>query len=78
VSDSPVGPFKNGKVIDLGGRNEIDPAVFVDDDGQAYYAWRQFSAKMAKLRPSMTEVDLSTVRDGVVTEKGRRSAFSFE
>ena len=69
VSDSPTGPFRDGKVIDLGGRNEIDPAVFVDDDGQAYYAWGQFSAKMAKLKPNMTEVDLSTVKDGVLTEK---------
>jgi arabinoxylan arabinofuranohydrolase len=69
VSGSPAGPFEGGRVIDLGGRNEIDPAVFVDDDGQAYYIWGQFSAKMAKLKPSMTEVDLSTVKDGVVTEK---------
>jgi arabinoxylan arabinofuranohydrolase len=68
VSDSPSGPFRAGRVIDLGGRNEIDPGVFLDDDGQAYYLWGQFSAKMAKLKPSMVEVDLSTVKDGVVTE----------
>jgi hypothetical protein len=69
VSDSPTGPFENGRVIDLEGLNQIDPAVFVDDDGQAYYLWGQFSLKMAKLKPSMTEIDRSTVKDGVVTEK---------
>lgn len=68
VSDSPLGPFKNGKKIDLkyGG---IDPCVFIDDDGQAYYIWGQFSAKVAKLKPNMTEIDSTTLRDGVVTEK---------
>ncbi len=35
TSKSPSGPFTNGKVIDLGGINEIDPCVFMDDDGQA-------------------------------------------
>jgi arabinoxylan arabinofuranohydrolase len=69
VSDSPAGPFRDGRVIELGGRNEIDPAVFVDDDGQAYYLWGQFSAKIARLKPDMTEIDLATVKDGVVTEK---------
>lgn len=69
VSQSPVGPFLNGRKIDTKGYNEIDPAVFIDDDGQAYYIWGQFSAKMAKLKPNMTEIDHSTVKEGVVTEK---------
>jgi len=69
TSPSPAGPFLNGRVIDLGGINQIDPCVFMDDDGQAYYIWGQFSAKMAKLKPNMVEIDKSTIRDGVVTEK---------
>ena len=69
VSKSPVGPFTNGKVIDLKGINEIDPCVFLDDDGQAYYIWGQFTAKMAKLKPNMMEIDEATIRDSVVTEK---------
>jgi beta-xylosidase len=69
VSDSPVGPFRGGRAIDLGGRNQIDPTVLVDDDGQAYYAWGQMSLKMAKLKPGMVELDLATVKDGVLTEK---------
>jgi len=69
TSDSPVGLFINGKVIDLGGINQIDPCVFIDDDGQAYYIWGQFSAKMAKLKPNMMEIDKSTIRDSILTEK---------
>jgi arabinoxylan arabinofuranohydrolase len=69
TSKSPTGPFTNGKVIDLAGINQIDPCVFMDDDGQGYYIWGQFSAKMAKLKPNMTEIDKSTIRDGIVTEK---------
>jgi arabinoxylan arabinofuranohydrolase len=69
ISTSPTGPFVNGKVIDVAGINQIDPCVFIDDDGQGYYIWGQFSAKMAKLKPDMTEIDQSTIKDGVVTEK---------
>ena len=66
VSNNPEGPFTNGKV--LKGPNQIDPAVFLDDDGQAYYYWGQFSAKVAKLKPNMMEIDSSTIKDGIVTE----------
>ena len=68
VSDSPIGPFRNGRNIELHGYNEIDPAVFIDDDGQAYYLWGQFTAKMAKLKPNMLELDPATIRDSVLTE----------
>ena len=68
VSDSPTGPFRDGRNIELYGYNEIDPAVFIDDDGQAYYLWGQFTAKMAKLKPNMLELDPATVRDSVLTE----------
>ena len=69
TSKSPLGPFTNGKAIDTGGINEIDPCVFIDDDGQGYYIWGQFTAKMAKLKPNMMEIDKSTIKDSVVTEK---------
>ncbi len=69
TADSPAGPFSTGKQIDLKGINEIDPCVFIDDDGQGYFIWRQFSAKMAKLKPNMREIDPSTIRDSVLTEK---------
>jgi hypothetical protein len=69
TSKSPTGPFLNGQKIDTKGINQIDPCIFMDDDGQAYYIWGQFAAKIAKLKPNMTEIDLSTMKDSIVTEK---------
>ena len=59
----------NGTPFDVGRFNQIDPCAFVDDDGQAYYVWGQFTAKMARLRPTMTEIDPGTIREDVVTER---------
>ena len=67
VSDSPTGPFKDGVKIE--GPKQIDPSIFIDDDGQAWYFWGQFSAKGAKMNPDMKTLDLSTMVDGIVTEK---------
>ncbi len=69
TSKSPLGPFVNGKSINLFGNNQIDPGVFIDDDGQAYYIWGQFQAKMAKLKPNMIEIDSATIKYNVVTQK---------
>lgn len=69
TSMSSTGPFTNGQRIDLKGYNQIDPCVFMDDDGQAYYIWGQFQAKVARLKPNMKEIDLSTIKDSVITEK---------
>jgi len=68
TSSSPVGPFMDARPIDTHGYNQIDPAVFIDDDGQAYYMWGQFTMKMAKLKPNMMEIDETTIRDSVITE----------
>jgi hypothetical protein len=64
---SPVGPFENGEI--LKGCNQIDPAAFIDDDGQAYLYWGQFAAKVAKLKPNMKELDLSSLKDSIITEE---------
>ena len=47
----------------------IDATVLVDDDGQPYYYWGQKNLKAAKLKPDMTEVDESTIRENILTEK---------
>jgi arabinoxylan arabinofuranohydrolase len=41
VSDSPYGPFKDpiGKPLIKNSPQDIDPTVFIDDDGQAYLYW---------------------------------------
>lgn len=67
VSDSPTGPFKDaiGKALVVNemttdmkhGWDDIDPSVFVDDDGQAYLYWGNGSCKWAKLKENMIELD---------------------
>ena len=66
VADSPYGPFKDGRPVEHA--NQIDPSVFIDDDGQAWMFWGQFSAKCAKLNPDMRSIDPSTIKDGIITE----------
>ncbi len=64
VGDSPLGPFRDalGKpLIDNTTANhsafDIDPTVFVDDDGQAYIYWGSFSSpRVAKLKENMVEL----------------------
>ncbi len=68
VSSSPDGDFKDGQKINLAGHNEIDPSLFIDDDGQAYYLWGQFNLKMARMKPNMKEIDTATIQDKVLTE----------
>lgn len=65
--DSPCGPFAGAKRIE--GADGIDPAVFVDDDGQAYYLWGQFSLKGARLNADMTSLDPASITDGLLTEQ---------
>ena len=68
TSLSPTGPFTKGQPLNLGGFNQIDPSLFIDDDGQAYYLWGQFTMKMARMKPNMRELDLSTLKDSILTE----------
>ena len=67
VADAPEGPYRDGQRI--GDITGIDPCVFIDDDGQAYYFWDQFSARGAKLNPDMMTLDMSTLHEGIVTEE---------
>ncbi|MBU3821418.1 glycoside hydrolase family 43 protein [Flavobacteriaceae bacterium XHP0103] len=67
VSDSPTGPFKDaiGKALITNEMttdmkhswDDLDPTVFVDDDGQAYIFWGNGSCKYAKLKDNMIELD---------------------
>ncbi|MEU0075724.1 family 43 glycosylhydrolase [Streptomyces sp. NPDC006332] len=68
VSDSPTGPFKDalGKPLLKAGQYSgqmIDPAVFTDDDGQAYLYWGNGRAYVAPLGDDMTSLDTSKVKD---------------
>ena len=66
VSDSPTGPFRDPVRFPIGG---IDPAIFIDDDGQAYYYWGQLFSHGVKLNPDMISFDPDTIVDDLVTEE---------
>lgn len=67
VSDSPTGPFTDaiGKALITNDMttdtkiswDDIDPSVFIDDDGQAYLFWGNTICYYAKLKPNMIELD---------------------
>ena len=60
VADSPTGPFKDaiGKPLyDDGEWSNIDPTVFIDDDGQAYICWGNPDIHFAKLNKDMISFD---------------------
>ncbi len=63
VSDSPTGPFKDaiGKPLIAPGYGNIDPTVFVDDDGQAYLYWGNPALKYVKLNEDMVSYSGSIV-----------------
>lgn len=72
-SDSPTGPFTDAlggplvssdltpDPVNPEGRrvtwDDIDPAAFIDDDGQAYLFWGNTNLYWAKLKPNMVELD---------------------
>lgn len=62
VSDKPTGPFKDalGKPLVSGGWGYIDPAVFLDDDGQAYLYWGNPHLFYVKLNSDMISYDQGT------------------
>ncbi|MBR1497698.1 MAG: family 43 glycosylhydrolase [Oscillospiraceae bacterium] len=66
VSDSPKGPFKNPVQLPCGG---IDPAIFIDDDGQAYLYWGQLFSHGVKLNRDMVSFDREGIADNLVTEE---------
>ncbi len=56
VADSPTGPFKDalGKpLVSNGSWSNIDPTVFIDDDGQAYMYWGNGKLYYVKLNKDM-------------------------
>lgn len=77
VSDSPIGPFKDaiGKpLIQNGSWSNIDPTVYIDDDGQAYMYWGNGSLFYVKLNKDMISYsgEIETVPLTVETFGGTR------
>lgn len=67
VADNPLGPFKDAKgsaiiTNDMTTESkiswdDIDPTVFVDDDGQAYLFWGNTTLHYVKLKDNMIDMD---------------------
>jgi beta-xylosidase len=67
VSDSPTGPFKDGRGSALITNDmtteakiswdDIDPTVFIDDKGQAWLFWGNTTLHYVKLKENMIETD---------------------
>lgn len=77
VSDTPTGPFKDvlGHPLVEDGEGDIDPSVFIDDDGQAYLYWGNPHLKYVKLNADMVSYDktLGVVRVPLTAESfGKR------
>ena len=69
ISDTPYGPFTDAQPVEHATHTGIDPSVFVDDDGQAYYFWGQFSLMGAKLKADMRSIDPDSIRYNILTEE---------
>ena len=83
VSDSPTGPFKDaiGKPLIINGSwSNIDPTVWIDDDGQAYLYWGNGSLFYVKLNKDMISYsgDIVTVPVTVESFGGARGNKSVE
>ena len=68
-SDKPSGPFKDARrqpLFDTGEGGDIDPTVFIDDDGQAYLYWGNNKLRYAILRANMILIDTSIGNKGIV------------
>lgn len=68
VADNPLGPFTDARGSALITNNmtteytqinwdDIDPTVWIDDDGQAYLIWGNTQCYYAKLKDNMIELD---------------------
>lgn len=67
VADRPQGPYKDalGKALVTNDMttatdimwDDIDPSVYIDDDGQAYLFWGNTKCYYAKLKENMIELD---------------------
>ncbi|ACU37121.1 glycoside hydrolase family 43 protein [Actinosynnema mirum] len=79
VSDSPTGPFRDAIGRPLAENGEIDPSVFIDDDGQAHLYWGNPNLWHARLNPDMVslasapaQIPLTTAGYGARTGNAQR------
>jgi hypothetical protein len=77
VADSPTGPFKDalGRPLIFDKFGDIDPAPFIDKDGQAYLAWGNPTYKYVKLNRDMVSYDQSFADKGIFRHQMTVAAF---
>jgi arabinoxylan arabinofuranohydrolase len=83
VSSSPTGPFTDAIGHPLVSNGQIDPTVFIDDDGPAYLYWGNPDLWYVKLNPDMVsyagspaKIPLTTAGFGTRTgDAGRPTLF---
>jgi MYXO-CTERM domain-containing protein len=84
VASNPAGPYMDplGKALVSTGTGDIDPSVFIDDDGQAYLYWGNPNLWYVKLNSDMTsypgsptKVNLTTAGFGTRSNTDRATAY---
>ncbi len=81
VADSPFGPFKDpiGKPLVINSHEDIDPAVFVDDDGQAYLYWGNPNLWYVKLNEDMISTSGEIIKDPLIRKiEGQADPFHYQ
>lgn len=78
IADNPEGPYKPQPNL-IPGVVGIDPNVFIDKDGQAYFYWSRNKIYGAKLKDNMLELDSEIRTFEEIPQKGHiEGPFVFE
>ncbi|MCE4556524.1 glycoside hydrolase family 43 protein [Pelomonas cellulosilytica] len=77
VGPTPLGPFKDalGKPLVFDRQGDIDPAAFLDNDGQAYLVWGNPTYKWVRLNRDMLSFDTTVGDSGVMRHPMTVEAF---
>ncbi len=81
VADSPYGPFKDplGKPLIKNSPQDIDPTVFIDDDGQAYLYWGNPNLYYVKLNEDMISYSGEIIKDASFAKiQGQPDPFHYQ
>ncbi len=81
VADSPYGPFVDpiGKPLIKNSREDIDPAVFIDEDGQAYMYWGNPNLWYVKLNEDMISTSGEIIKDEKVRKiQGQQDPYHYQ
>jgi hypothetical protein len=78
IADNPAGPY-TPQAEPIKNLRGIDPALFIDKDGQAYIYWAGGNIYAAKLKDNMLELDSETKVIGELPRQGlKEGPFLFE